>query len=277
MPESINMDFGQIATIAQKEFWDRIRNRWVLSVSIILVCFAAAISYLGTAQQGSIGFTSLEVTIASLVSLAIYLIPLIALILGYDAIVGEKERGLLDLLLALPITRTELLLGKYLGLSAALAFTIIFGFGLVGLFLSYYVDIEGLLSYAGFVVSAVLMGMAFLSMALLLSVITESKVVASGIAIALWFFFVLIYDMLLLGLLVASDGHLANAVFGFLLMANPADIFRIINILGMEDVKILYGLATVFPKSLASTWMLILCMVLWVIAPLAVAMWKFRQ
>jgi Cu-processing system permease protein len=277
MPESFNMDFTQIATIAQKEFWDRIRNRWVLSVSIILVCFAAAISYLGTAQQGSIGFTSLEVTIASLVSLAIYLIPLIALILGYDAIVGEKERGLLDLLLALPITRAELLLGKYLGLSAALAFTIIFGFGLVGLFLSYYVDIQGLLSYAGFVVSAVLMGMAFLSMALLLSVVTESKVVASGIAIALWFFFVLIYDMLLLGLLVASDGHLANAIFGFLLMANPADIFRIVNILGMEDVKILYGLATVFPRSLASTWILILCMVLWVIAPLVVAMWKFRQ
>lgn len=277
MPELLKMELGHIATIAQKEFWDRIRNRWVLSVSLILVCFAAAISYLGTAQQGSIGFISLEVTIASLVSLAIYLIPLIALILGYDAIVGEKERGLLDLLLSLPITRTELLLGKYLGLSAALAFTIVCGFGLVGIFLSYYVDIRGLLDYAGFVISAVLMGMAFLSMALLLSVTTDSKVVASGIAIALWFFFVLIYDMLLLGLLVATDGHLTNMVFGFLLMANPADIFRIVNILGMEDVKILYGLATVLPKSLTSTWTLILCMLLWIVTPVAAAMWKFRQ
>lgn len=271
------MEFKQIITIAQKEFWDRIRNRWVLSVSLILVCFAAAISYLGTAQQGSIGFSSLEVTIASLVSLSIYLIPLIALILGYDAIVGEKERGLLDLLLALSITRTELLLGKYLGLSIALAFTISSGFGLVGIFLSYYVDIQGLLDYVGFVVSAILMGMAFLSMALLLSVVTDSKVVASGIAIALWFFFVLIYDMLLLGLLVATDGHLANAVFGFLLMANPADIFRIVNIFGMEDVKILYGLATVFPGSLANTWTLMFCMVLWIVAPVAAAIWIFRR
>ena len=35
---------------------------------------------------------------------------------GFDAIVGERERGSLDLLLSLPITRLELLLGKYLGL-----------------------------------------------------------------------------------------------------------------------------------------------------------------
>jgi len=58
-------------------------------------------------------FTFVITYFASLVSLAIYLVPLISLILGYDAIVGERERGSLDLLLALPITRLELLLGKY--------------------------------------------------------------------------------------------------------------------------------------------------------------------
>jgi ABC-type transport system involved in multi-copper enzyme maturation permease subunit len=50
------------------------------------------------------GCARIEFTIASLVSLVIYLIPLIALLLGFDAIVGERERGSLDLLLALPIT-----------------------------------------------------------------------------------------------------------------------------------------------------------------------------
>lgn len=51
----------------------------------------------------------------------IYLVPLIAVLLGYDAIVGEQEGGLLELLLSMPITRLAILLGKYLGLSAALA------------------------------------------------------------------------------------------------------------------------------------------------------------
>ncbi|HHS84263.1 MAG TPA: ABC transporter permease, partial [Gammaproteobacteria bacterium] len=96
------MELKQIGTIAQKEFWDRIRNRWVLAVTAIFIFFALVIAYFGASQQGVVGFSSIELTIASLVSLAIYLVPLIALILGYDAIVGERERGSLDLLLALP-------------------------------------------------------------------------------------------------------------------------------------------------------------------------------
>lgn len=119
----LSIDFRQIGIIAGKEFWDRIRNRWVLAVAIVFTVFALVIAYFGAAQQGAVGFRSIDLTIASLVSLVIYLIPLIALILGFDAIVGERERGSLDLLLTLPITRKELILGKYAGLAAALAFT----------------------------------------------------------------------------------------------------------------------------------------------------------
>jgi Cu-processing system permease protein len=89
----LSIDFRQIAIVAGKEFWDRIRNRWVLAVALVFTAFALVIAYFGAAQQGAVGFRSIEVTIASLVSLVIYLIPLIALILGFDAIVGERERG----------------------------------------------------------------------------------------------------------------------------------------------------------------------------------------
>src|SRR3972149_4062056 len=116
-----SIEIAQIKVIATKEFRDRIRNRWVIAVAIIFTAFALAIAYFGSAQQGEVGLRNIEVTIASLVSLVIYLIPLIALILGYDAIVGERERGSLDLLLSMPITRLALLPGKFLGLSAALA------------------------------------------------------------------------------------------------------------------------------------------------------------
>ena len=125
------MELTPILTIAAKEFRDRMRNRWVLAVALVFTVFSLVIAYFGGAQQGSVGFRSIEFTIASLVSLVIYLIPLIALLLGFDAIVGERERGSLDLLLALPITRLELLLGKYLGLAAALTLSTLAGFGLV--------------------------------------------------------------------------------------------------------------------------------------------------
>jgi Cu-processing system permease protein len=72
------IDWGQIRVIAAKEFRDRIRNRWVLAVALIFALFALAIAYLGASQQGEVGFRSIDVTVASLVSLVIYLVPLIA-------------------------------------------------------------------------------------------------------------------------------------------------------------------------------------------------------
>jgi Cu-processing system permease protein len=271
------MEFRQIFTLAGKEFWDRIRNRWVLAVALVFTVFALVIAYFGGAQQGTVGFRSIEFTIASLVSLVIYLIPLIALVLGFDAIVGERERGSLDLLLSLPITRLELLLGKYVGLAAALAFSTVAGFGLVAVVLSAQLDLSALFHYFGFMASSVLLGMAFLSLAVMLSVFAGDRTRASGLAIAMWFFFVLVFDLLLLGALVVTGGAYGGDIFPYLLLLNPADVFRILNIFTLEDVRALYGLATVFPSGLAETWVLMLVMLAWIAAPLGIAAWRFRR
>jgi Cu-processing system permease protein len=271
------MEIRQVGIIAGKEFWDRIRNRWVLAVALVFTVFALVIAYFGGAQQGTVGFRSIEFTIASLVSLVIYLIPLIALVLGFDAIVGERERGSLDLLLSMPITRFELLLGKYLGLAAALAFSTLAGFGLVAVVLSTQLSLNALFHYFGFMISSVLLGMAFLSLAVMLSVFAADRTRASGLAIALWFFFVLVFDLLLLGALVVTGGQYGGEIFPYLLMLNPADVFRILNIFSLEEVRTLYGLATVFPGRLAEPWLLTLVMLAWIAGPLALAAWRFRK
>ncbi|MDR2219853.1 MAG: ABC transporter permease [Methylobacillus sp.] len=270
------LEAKQIRTVTAKEFRDRIRNRWVIAVAIIFTLFALAIVYFGAAQQGEVGFRNIELTIASLVSLVIYLIPLIALILGYDAIVGERERGSLDLLLSMPITRLELLLGKFLGLSLALTCSTLLGFGLVGLLLAGQTDAEALYHYAGFMFSAILLGLVFLSLAVMVSVLARDRARASGAAIGVWFLFVLVYDLILLGVLVLSGGEFGEDLFPLLLLFNPADIFRLLNIFSLEDLKTFYGLATVFPASLSNPWLLGSMMVAWIIAPLAVAQWRFK-
>lgn len=270
------IEFAQIKTVAAKEFRDRIRNRWVIAVSVIFTLFALAIAYLGAAQQGEVGLRSIEATIASLVSLVIYLIPLIALILGYDAIVGERERGSLDLLLSMPITRLELLLGKFAGLSAALACATLAGFGLVGVLLAYQLDMGAFYHYVGFMLSAILLGMVFLSLAVMVSVMAKDRARASGAAIAVWFLFVLVYDLGLLGGLVLSGGAFSDGLFSMLLLLNPADIFRILNIFSLDDLKAFYGLATVFPASLSNPWLLGLMMLAWICMPLTIAVWRFK-
>jgi Cu-processing system permease protein len=269
-----------IVTVAGKELRDRLRNRWVLAVALVFTVFALVIAYFGGAQQGAVGLRSTEATIASLVSLVIYLIPLIALLLGFDAVVGERERGTLDLVLALPITRLELLLGKYLGLAAALTLSTLAGFGLVALVLGAQAGKAALEPFGGFIVSSVLLGLAFLSLAVMVSVLASDRTRASGLAIALWFFFVLVFDLLLLGLLVASGGQMGETgsdAFPYLLLLNPADVFRILNVFSLEEVKNLYGLAGIVPAPLAKPWLMALVMLGWIAAPLGVATWRFRS
>ena len=270
------LTWHQMQALAAKEFRDRLRNRWVLAVAVVFTAFSLLITYFGSAAQGQIGPRSIELTIASLVSLVIYLIPLIALLLGFDAIVGERERGSLDLLLALPITRLELLLGKYLGLALALTLSTVAGFGVVALIMARHLSANALYHFVGFVLSSVLLGLAFLSLAVLLSVLARERTRASGLAIATWFFFVLVFDLLLLGLLVTTGGQFASDAFAWLLLLNPADVFRILNVFSLDDVRTLYGLASVVPASLGNPLTMGGVMLAWIALPLALAHWRFK-
>lgn len=273
---TIDLQPRQVLTLAGKEFRDRLRNRWVLAVALVFAVFSLLITYFGAAAQGQIGPRTIEQTIASLVSLVIYLIPLISLLLGFDAIVGERERGSLDLLLALPITRLELLLGKYLGLAGALALSTVAGFSVVAWVLYQRFEWAGLYHYLGFVLSSVLLGLAFLSLALLVSVLARDRTRASGMAIALWFALVLVFDLLLLGVLVASGGEFGGDAFAWLLLLNPADVFRILNVFSLDDVRRLHGLASIVPPALGQPWLMGTVMLAWIAGPLAVAFWRFK-
>ncbi|WP_374662529.1 ABC transporter permease [Inhella sp.] len=271
---------GPLFTIAGKELRERLRNRWVLAVALVFTIFSLLISYFGAAQQGVVGPRSLELTVSSLVSLVIYLVPMIALLLGFDAIVGERERGSLELLLAHPLTAFELLAGKFLGLATALTLSTLGGFALVGVLLFRQFGSEALWHYGGFVLSSTGLGLSFLSLALLLSVLTRERTRASGLAIVLWFFFVLVFDLALLGTLVATSGSEAGARVGdaaaWLLLANPADVFRILNLFSLEQAGGLFGLGALLPPAFASPLWMGLALLGWIVAPLALALWRFK-
>src|SRR5579863_10552751 len=83
----------QILIIAGKELRDGMRNRWVVATTALLAALALTLAFLGAAPTGAVRVSGLAVTIVSLSSLSIFLVPLIALLLSYDAIVGEVDRG----------------------------------------------------------------------------------------------------------------------------------------------------------------------------------------
>ena len=115
--------------IARKEWRDGLRNRWVAAAVLLLAGLALLLALLGAAPAGSVKASALAVTLASLASLTVYLLPLIALMLAYDAVVGEAERGTLLLLLSYPVPRWAVILGKFVGHLGILALALLLGYG----------------------------------------------------------------------------------------------------------------------------------------------------
>ncbi|NOX08668.1 MAG: ABC transporter permease [Gammaproteobacteria bacterium] len=270
-----------ILIVAGKEFTDGLRNRWVFAITIVFAVLALGISYFGSAASGLVGFSSLATLIVSLASLAIFLIPLIALLLAYDCIVGENEQGTLLLLMTYPVTAAELLLGKFIGFASILAVSTVLGFGGSGLviaMLSDQVSDASLWNAFGFfILSATLLGWVFIALAQLLSVMVSEKSRAAGLALVLWFWFVLIFDMVLLGLLVMESGSGDGEWLSYLLLLNPADIFRIANLASFEAVREYTGLAVIATGPLFNPAVLLGILVAWICLPLGLAITIFQR
>ncbi len=272
---------SQIWNIARKEFSDGLRNRWLLAISLLFAVLAVGIAWLGAAASGQLGFTSIPATIASLASLATFLVPLIALLLAYDAIVGEDEAGTLMLLLTYPLGRGQLLLGKFVGHGLILALATLIGFGCAALAIAVLVaDVDlGLLvwAFARFMLSSTVLGWVFLAMAYVLSSKVSEKSSAAGLALGLWFLFVLVFDLALLALLVISQGKFSPDLLPWLLLLNPTDVYRLINLSGFEGSGNAAGVMALGGDLPVAGEVLWLCLLLWVAAPLALAFGVFRR
>ncbi|SFM68871.1 ABC transporter permease [Marinobacter zhejiangensis] len=274
---------GSIWIIARKELFDSLRNRWLLAITLVFATLAMGIAWAGTAASGSIGYATTPATIASLASLGIFLIPLIALLLAYDAIVGEDEGGTLLLLMTYPLTRGQLLLGKFLGHGLTLALATVMGFGAAGVAIALMVDgvpvVPLFIALGRFILSSILLGWGFVALAYLVSVRVSEKPVAAGLALALWFLFVLVFDLLLLGLLVASEGALHPDLLPWLLLLNPTDIYRLLNILAFSDGGELAGVLSLGGDLPMGPWGLWGALLVWVVAPFmaALALFKARR
>lgn len=265
-----------LLSVAGKEFLNARRDMRVIAISVIFTLLALGIAYFGSAPTGTLSIRGFDVTVASLVSLSIFIVPLVALLLGYDAVIGEEEKGTMGLLLALPVTRAEVLLGKFLGLSAILLLSITASFGLAGIVIALAAGLEEVSSYLVFIATSILLGMVFLSLALLLSTIASEKSRAVFGAIFIWLFFVVIYDLILLGLMVTTGGSLSTRIFSFLLMLNPTDAFRILNLLELEEMRASLGLATLIPEAHSSR-IFATALGAWIILPLLAAVLLFRR
>lgn len=267
-------------TIAAQEIRVGLRNRWVIATTLILAALSLSLVLLGSAPTGTVGADPLAIVVVSLASLTIFLIPLIALLLSFDGIVGEQERGTLMLLLSYPLARWQVVVGKVIGQSAILAIATLVGYGAAAAALAAQTDIgaQAWTAYTGMLATSVMLGAAFIALGCLASTMVRERATAAGLAVGLWLFFVLIYDSALLGLLVADQGRtIGEQGLSVLLLLNPADAYRLFNMTATESVSAYSGMAGPGDPSSLAPAVLLAALAAWIVAPLLLAIAVFQR
>ena len=263
-----------VTAIAGREVLAGIRNRWMLAASLLLGVLALTLAFVGSAPGGAVAASPLAITVVSLSSLSVFLVPLIGLLVSYDTLVGEIERGTMPLLMTHPVTRWRIVLGKFAGQVAILAVATVVGFGVAALVtgLGDGGDAEAWGAFGVMVGSSILLGAAFIALGTLFSAVVAERGTAAGISAAAWLVFVVLFDMALLAVLVADEGQVVSGeLFRVLLLLNPTDVYRMLTLSGSETVGALSGMAGVSAEAAFGHALLLPVMALWIAVPLGLA------
>ena len=267
------MNFHSITTIARQELTVNIRNRWTLIFAGVFSALVLAISYFGLATAGAIGFQGFARTSASLLNLVLYVIPLVALTMG--TLSFTSDAGANELLYAQPVSRVDVMLGKLAGLFTSIVTATFIGFGLAGIIIGLKGGTEGASRYPIVIVFSLLLALIFLSLSALISVVCKRKTKAFGLSVFVWFFFVLFYDLLVIGSTFLFKERTANNLIFGSLFGNPVDIVRV-SCLMLLNGKDIFGSAGAsllkFTGGEATgLTVLVLALAFWIIAPAGLA------
>ena len=142
-----------------------------------------SLTFLGSAPTGNVGAGALDVVVVSLSSLTIFLLPLIALLISHDAVVGEMERGTMILLLSYPVGRYQVMLGKFCGHVLILAFATVIGYGAAAAALAITgasVLAASWYAFASMLGTSILLGAVFVAIGYLISSLVRDRGTAAG-------------------------------------------------------------------------------------------------
>ena len=263
-----------------KELRDGLRNRWIISSVLLLGSLAILLSLVGSVPTGTINANMLDISVVSLTSLSVYLIPLIAFMLSFDALVGESESGTLLLLLTYPITRSQIIFGKFAAHLSILMLAIVIGYGGSACINILFAggNSSGGLNYLWMMLSSWMLGAIFLAIGYLISAVAKQRSTAISIAIGVWLVIVVLFDLALLGILVADqEQSISQTFFSNLMLLNPTDMYRIFNLTNISSSIETYNLAGSADTQLFTMLDLCLAFAGWLAVPLIAAIRIFQR
>jgi ABC-2 type transport system permease protein len=185
-------------------------------------------------------FSSSGSGLPSFASFISFLLPLVGITLGFDAINGEKIRGTLSRLMAQPIYRDDIIVSKFLAGMFVLSTMIFILFGMVTgisiITLGIPPTLEEVLRMLVYMMITILMIGIWFALSLGLSIYFKQATVSALTGIFIWIFVMFFMNMLIQGL--------TNVIYP---ISNTMDSQQVVN-----HQKLLINLAMLSPMSLYS-------------------------
>jgi Cu-processing system permease protein len=218
---------------AQQEMLLALRSRWTQIFALVFAALSLLVAWSGYILTGGSGIQDFARTAASLVQMVALLVPLMALVGGVLAL--TPERGAAELLFSQPVSRSSILLGKILGLFAALVAAQSVGFGAAGVLVFSQSGEEGLGGFLLLVLGSAVLTAVFLGIAAVLSAAGDRRRArAVALALVIWFAAVVLFDIAALGVASFLPSGLASRLLIVAVLINPVDVVRTGTLLGAQ-------------------------------------------
>lgn len=261
-----------ILTVATRELRDAVRSRWFLLYTIAFTALGLAVSFVSAAGSGGSGLSGFGRTTAGLINLVLLVVPLMALTAGASAIASDRERGMLSYLLAQPVTRTEVLIGKYAGLAGALLASICLGLGSCALILAMNAVRTSPGAILWLAALSFVLSLGMLSVGMLVSVLARRSPVAVGTGIFIWLTLVFVSDLALMAGAIAM--RLPIERLFALALCNPLQVFKMWSLHAADASLDVLGPAGLYATEEYGARLHPLfgaCMAVWIVLPLCAA------
>lgn len=271
-----------LLAVIKKDFQDSIRSFSLIATTLLFVAsatFLAVIQWIPLMYQDSTVNTSTLALLNSMRQPTVFMVPLIGLVLAYDTIAGERERGTIRVTLGLPNTRTDVVFGKFVGRTAVIAVSILAGYAVAGVVAVATYESFNAVVFSQYTLLTVFYGAVYVGLATGFSAAMESRQKALVGAGALYSVFLLGWDALLLVLqraLYGTDIPEAGLPdwFKFIGTLNPSTAF-------MKATRAIipeYSEITFYPEGSAvylDDWVGFLILILWGTLPLVLGYLRF--
>ncbi len=243
--------------------YDIVRNRFVMGYTLLLL--AITMSFFGFESDPNKG-------LLSLLNIILMVVPLVSII--FSTIHFYNSYEFIELMSAQPLSRKSIFLSEYTGVAASLSLAFLVGVGIPTMLF------DGSSRGVILLISGLLLTLAFISLAFLAAVITRDKAKGIGIALVIWFYFALVYDGLVLGILFSFSDYPLEKAMLILTALNPTDLARIMVLMKMDISALMGFTGAVFQDFFSTNYGLLIALgilLLWVVWPVALATRIFNR